>query len=116
MHDIVAFDRVVSAIYDAAIQPALWADAFAAVQGALGCDVFHSFVRDHAKERPALTWASEGVTASVERQYAQLQFFDWLADYSGTGTKLASHIPQPNKPAKNFDIGSAKRMPPANPS
>lgn len=71
MHDIDAFDRVVGAIYDAAIQPGLWANAFAAVQGALGCDVFHSFVWDHAKERPALTWASEGVTASVERQYAE---------------------------------------------
>lgn len=37
-------------------------------------------------------------------------FFDWLADYSGAGTELASFIPQINKAAKDFDIDSAKRQ------
>lgn len=37
-------------------------------------------------------------------------FFDWLADYSGEGTKLASFIPQINKPAMDFDIDSARRQ------
>lgn len=37
-------------------------------------------------------------------------FFDWLADYTGTGTNLASFIPQINKPAIDFDIGSARRQ------
>lgn len=37
-------------------------------------------------------------------------FFDWLAAYSGTGTPLTSFIPQINKPAKDFDIDSAKRQ------
>lgn len=37
-------------------------------------------------------------------------FFDWLADYSGAGSNLASFIPQINKAAKDFDIGSARRQ------
>jgi len=37
-------------------------------------------------------------------------FFDWLAEYSGAGTKLVNLIPQINKPAMDFDIDSARRQ------
>ena len=36
------------------------------------------------------------------------RFFNWLADYSGAGKYLATYIPQISKPAKDFDLGSAR--------
>lgn len=71
MLDVDEYSRVVALIYEAALQPGQWNAAFAALQLALGCDVFHVFVWDHARQRPVHTWRSPDVPESIERDYGR---------------------------------------------
>jgi DNA-binding CsgD family transcriptional regulator len=69
MDPVERFDHVVSAVYEAALQPALWPYALDAVAGLLSCDLFHCFVWDLQEERPLMTWASPSATSALHRGY-----------------------------------------------
>jgi DNA-binding CsgD family transcriptional regulator len=69
MLPVEPFDLLVSAIYDAALQPELWPDALQAVADSLGCDMFHAYVWDRVEGRPTLAWASAGATAQMHDGY-----------------------------------------------
>jgi hypothetical protein len=47
---------------------------------------------------------------SEDSKHPNSIFFDWLEAYTGTTGKLADHIHQISKPAKDTDIGSTKRQ------
>lgn len=69
MDTLERFDRVVSAVYDAALQPDLWPAALDGVTAMLSCDVFHAFVWDEKGNRPMATWASIPASEPVHRLY-----------------------------------------------
>ena len=56
---------------------------------------FHSLFPDFSCEQP---------------QHPNALFFAWLADHSGSKKKLAHHIHQINKQARDADIDSARRQ------
>jgi DNA-binding CsgD family transcriptional regulator/PAS domain-containing protein len=89
------FDRVVSAVYDAALQPDLWPVALDATMEMLSCDIFHSFVWDLEQERPTMTWASVSASENIHRlyneYYGRIDPRRALAEALGPGQPFACH-------------------------